>query len=132
MHAQSHTAVVFVGVLFTQERHCLLIYPYLAVDTFHELQDTLEHPTDAKAKQIHGLEKVIGEDNALGLQETSIIAREEGVISGRNTLLSVFGYQLSGRLSMRNWRSLIAGIGHNIILDFLTVKAPLKRNNVRL
>ena len=60
LHAQSHTAVVFVGVLFTQKMHCLLIYPYLAVDTYHELQDTLEHLAEAKVERYAGAQKVVG------------------------------------------------------------------------
>ncbi len=53
----------------------------LAGDTFYELQDTLEHLADARVERFPGLEKVIGENNTLEVQEEILIAWEEARIA---------------------------------------------------
>ena len=53
----------------------------LAGDTFYELQNTLDHLADAKSERFPGLEKVIGQNNALELHEETMIAREEAGIA---------------------------------------------------
>lgn len=60
-------STVLAGILFTQGSHYLLTYTYFAIDTFYELQDTVEHLADTEAERYGGAQKVIGDNNALEL-----------------------------------------------------------------
>ena len=53
----------------------------LVGDTFYELQNTLEHLADSRVERFPGLEKVIGENNTLELQEEIVTAWGEARIA---------------------------------------------------